>query len=80
MPRKGSPFEKGRLFVLFSIKFPENYSLGDEQVRLGMQTTYLDERLRITRCTTRALAGACAVPSWADWWSVAGNNVGHWLT
>ena len=34
MPRKGSPFEKGRLFVLFSIKFPENYSLGDEQVAL----------------------------------------------
>ena len=35
--------------------------LGDEGVRLGMQTTYLDECLRITRCTTRALAGSCAV-------------------
>ena len=35
--------------------------LGDEGVRLGLQTTYLDESLRITRCTTRALAGSCAV-------------------
>lgn len=35
--------------------------LGDEDVRLGFQTTYLDELVRITRCTTRSLAGACAV-------------------
>ena len=35
--------------------------LGDEGVRLSMQTTYLDETLRITRCTTRSLATACAV-------------------
>lgn len=35
--------------------------LGDEGVRLGLQTTYVDEALRITRCTTRALAGSCAV-------------------
>ena len=35
MPRKGAPFEKGRLFVLFTIKFPDNYSLGDEQVVVG---------------------------------------------
>ena len=35
MPRKGAPFEKGRLFVLFTIKFPDNYSLGDEQVSVG---------------------------------------------
>ena len=35
--------------------------LGDEGVRLGLQTTYLDEQLRITRCTTRELAGSCAV-------------------
>ena len=32
-----------------------------EGVRLGLQTTYLDEQLRITRCTTRELAGSCAV-------------------
>ena len=35
--------------------------LGDEGVLLGLQTTYLDETLRITRCTTRELASACAV-------------------
>ena len=35
--------------------------LADEGVRLGLQTTYLDEQLRITRCTTRELAGSCAV-------------------
>ena len=35
--------------------------LGDEGVRLGLQTTYLDETLRITRCTTRSLAGSCSV-------------------
>ena len=35
--------------------------LGEEGVRLSLQTTYVDESLRITRCTTRALAGACAV-------------------
>jgi len=35
--------------------------LGDEGVRLGLQTTYLDETLRITRCTTRSLATTCAV-------------------
>lgn len=35
--------------------------LGEEGVRLGMQTTYLDECLRITRCITRSLAGSCAV-------------------
>ena len=35
--------------------------LGDEGVRLGIQTTYLDPGLHITRCITRELAGACAV-------------------
>ena len=35
--------------------------LGDEGVLLGLQTTYLDEALRITRCTTRDLASSCAV-------------------
>ena len=35
--------------------------LSDEGVRLGLQVTYLDETLRITRCTTRALATSCAV-------------------
>lgn len=35
--------------------------LGDEGVRLGLQTTYVDELLRITRCTTRSLADSCAV-------------------
>ena len=34
---------------------------GVEGVRLGMQTMYLDERLRITRCLTRDLAGAATV-------------------
>jgi len=33
----------------------------DDGVRLGMQTTYLDETLRITRCTTGRLHGECAV-------------------
>ena len=35
--------------------------LSDEGVRLGLQLTYLDETIRITRCTTRALAASCAV-------------------
>ena len=35
--------------------------LSDEGVLLGLQTTYLDETLRITRCTTRELASSCAV-------------------
>ena len=29
----------------------------DDGVRIGMQTMYMDEALRITRCTTRTLAG-----------------------
>ena len=33
----------------------------DKGARCGLQTTYLDECLRITRCTTRSLAGSCAV-------------------
>mmetsp|Transcript_21645 Transcript_21645/g.35709 ORF Transcript_21645/g.35709 Transcript_21645/m.35709 type:complete len:233 (+) Transcript_21645:17-715(+) len=32
-----------------------------ENVRLGMQTTYIDDDIRITRCLTRSLAGACTV-------------------
>mmetsp|Transcript_2037 Transcript_2037/g.5192 ORF Transcript_2037/g.5192 Transcript_2037/m.5192 type:complete len:255 (-) Transcript_2037:340-1104(-) len=32
MPKHGNPFDKGRLFVLFTIVFPPNYSLGDEQM------------------------------------------------
>merc|ERR1719453_2801741 len=34
MPKHGNPFDKGRLFVLFTIVFPPNYSLGDEQAKL----------------------------------------------
>ena len=33
----------------------------EDGVRLGLQTTYLDEVLRVTRCTTRDLAGAVSV-------------------
>ena len=35
--------------------------LGDEGVRLGLQTTYLDADMHITRCLTRELSGACCV-------------------
>jgi len=34
MPKAGNPFDKGRLFVLFTIVFPPNYSLGEEQAKL----------------------------------------------
>lgn len=34
MPKYGNPFDKGRLFVLFTIVFPPNYSLGDEQMAM----------------------------------------------
>lgn len=34
MPKHGNPFDKGRLFVLFTIVFPPNYSLSDEQMAL----------------------------------------------
>ena len=37
MPKAGNPFDKGRLFVLFTIVFPPNYSLGDEQAALLKQ-------------------------------------------
>ena len=37
MPKAGNPFDKGRLFVLFTLVFPPNYSLGDEQVALLKQ-------------------------------------------
>jgi len=30
MPKHGNPFDKGRLFVLFTIVFPPSYSLSDE--------------------------------------------------
>jgi len=33
----------------------------DEGMRVSLQTMYLDERLHISRCTTRGLAGLCAV-------------------
>ena len=32
-----------------------------EGVRISMQTTYLDEGLRVTRCLTRSLAGCGTV-------------------
>ncbi|KAH8054118.1 hypothetical protein JL720_14487 [Aureococcus anophagefferens] len=32
MPKHGNPFDKGRLFVLFTIIFPPNYSLGEDQI------------------------------------------------
>ena len=35
----------------------------EEGVRLGMQTSYIDEELRISRCTTRHLAGFLTVHS-----------------
>mmetsp|Transcript_20697 Transcript_20697/g.26789 ORF Transcript_20697/g.26789 Transcript_20697/m.26789 type:complete len:413 (-) Transcript_20697:497-1735(-) len=34
MPKQGNPFDKGRLFVIFTIIFPPNYSLGEEEVAL----------------------------------------------
>ncbi|KAK7241361.1 heat shock protein [Aureococcus anophagefferens] len=37
MPKHGNPFDKGRLFVLFTIIFPPNYSLGEDQVALLKQ-------------------------------------------
>ena len=37
MPKHGNPFDKGRLFVLFTIVFPPNYSLGEDQVALLKQ-------------------------------------------
>ena len=37
MPKTGNPFDKGRLFVLFTIVFPPNYSLGEDQVALLKQ-------------------------------------------
>ena len=40
---------------------PPHDFLSEEGVRLGLQLTYLDETIRITRCTTRALAASCAV-------------------
>ena len=33
----------------------------DEGMRVSLQTMYLDERVHISRCTTRGLAGLCAV-------------------
>jgi hypothetical protein len=32
-----------------------------EGVRISLQTTYLDEDMRLTRCLTRSLAGCCTV-------------------
>jgi hypothetical protein len=49
-----------QLMIELHAQLPYDF-LSDEGVRLSMQTTYLDESLRITRCTTRSLAGACAV-------------------
>jgi len=37
MPKHGNPFDKGRLFVVFTIIFPPNYSLGADQVALLKQ-------------------------------------------
>jgi DnaJ family protein A protein 2 len=37
MPKHGNPFDKGRLFVLFTLVFPPNYSLGDDQKALLKQ-------------------------------------------
>ena len=34
MPKHGNPFDKGRLFVLFTIVFPPNYSLGEDQCKM----------------------------------------------
>ena len=33
----------------------------EDGVRLGLQTTYMDEEMRIARCTTGALRGECVV-------------------
>ena len=34
MPKHGNPFDKGRLFILFTIIFPVNYSLSEEQTAM----------------------------------------------
>ena len=33
MPKHGNPFDKGRLFIIFTILFPPNYSLGDDDMK-----------------------------------------------
>ena len=38
----------------------------EEGVRLGMQLSYIDEELRVSRCTTRQLAGYCTVHTRRD--------------
>jgi len=34
MPMHGNPFQKGRLFVVFSIKFPESFTLKEDQLAM----------------------------------------------
>ena len=48
-----------QLMMALHAQLPYDF-LGDAGVKLSMQTTYLDETLRITRCTTRSLAASSA--------------------
>jgi len=60
MPRAPAICDVRAMMESLHAQLPAEF-LGDEGVRIGLQTTYLDETLRITRCTTRTLAGSCAV-------------------
>ena len=60
LPRAPSGAVVSHLMKDLHTQLPAEF-LGEDGVRLGMQTTYLDEVVRITRCTTRSLATACTV-------------------
>jgi len=60
LPRMPTTMEVPSLMQLLHARLPAEFR-AEEGVRLGMQTTYMDEVLRISRCTTGKLRGECAI-------------------
>ena len=56
LPREPVESVLGALHAQLSAEFRT-----DEGMRVSLQTMYLDEALHISRCTTRGLAGLCAI-------------------
>jgi hypothetical protein len=60
LPRAPASMDVPKLMQVLHARLSPEFRTEDG-VRLGLQTTYMDEELRITRCTTGALRGECIV-------------------
>ena len=60
LPRAPATLAVPALMESLHLQLSPDFRVGDG-VRMGLQTTYLDEGIRITRCTHGKLHGECMV-------------------